>query len=137
MVFSYYIGSCSRHIHSYFHWWRLFHSPDYPSCYPNNQDCTWLFEASYGRYVHLYFANFHLQYGGSHCPYDYVEIYDGNSFSSPLLTRVCGQLEAWTLNLYSSGRFLLVRFHSDSWIQMPGFGGYYYSTSYSKKKSLI
>ena len=126
-------GPCSRHIYSN---GNYFYSPDFPSCYPNNQDCTWLLEAYNGQYIHLYFANFHLQYGGRHCPWDYVEIYDGSSRSSPLLVRACGQLEAWSFNLYSTGRFLLVRFHSDNSIQMPGFRIYHYSTSYSKRNNL-
>ena len=122
------VGSCSRHIHLnnsvYF-----FSSPGYPSCYPNNQDCVWLFEAR-SQYVHLYVYKFNLEYGGSSCPYDYLEIRDGNSPSSPLLTRTCGSV--YYLSIYTSSRFLFLRFHSNGYTQMPGFYAYAYAVQYSK-----
>ena len=113
---------------SYYHY-GYFQSPGYP-CYPNNKDCSWLIETSYGGYIYLYFYQFHLQHGGSNCPWDFVEIYDGNTPWSPRITRACGQLAPW--GLYSSGRFLLIKFHSDGAVPMPGFSAYYYSTRYSK-----
>ena len=125
-------GSCSRHIFFSPWHWNHFSSPGYPNCYLNNKDCTWLLETYDGYYIYLEFYNFHLQYGGSYCAYDFVEIYDGSSLSSPLVGRACGQL-GQRFFFYSSGRFLLVRFHSDNSIQMPGFLAWYHADSYSKK----
>ena len=125
-------GNCFHHLnHSY----GLFESPGKPSCYPNNKYCAWLLEAPVGQYIELRFYSFHLEYGSSSCPWDYVEILDGNSLHSPSLVKACGQLAWW--RLYSSGRFLMVLFNSDGIIGMPGFSAYYRASYYSKRNKLI
>ena len=93
----------------------------------------WLFEAP-SHYVFLYVYKFNLEYGGSSCPYDYLEIRDGNSPSSPVITKSCGSL--YYLRIYSSSRFLFVRFHSNGYTQMPGFDAYCYESYGGKKKSI-
>ena len=92
--------------------------------------CTWLIEAPVSYYVYLYFYHFSLEYGGSSCPYDFLEIRDGNTLSSPLITKACGSLGYFYL--YSSGRFLLLRFRTDGIVQGSGFGGYYRAQIHSK-----
>ena len=125
-----FIGSCSRHIYlNNFYRYYYFSSPGYPGCYPNNQDCVWLIEAP-SKYVYLYIYKFNLEYGGSSCPHDYLEIHDGNSPSSPLITKSCGYLHS--PYIFSSSRFLFVRFHSNGYTRMPGFDAYGYATQYSK-----
>ena len=109
-----------------------FASPNHPGCYPNDKYCTWLIEAPSGQYIYLHFLSFHLEYGSAFCPWDFVEIFDGHSeYSSSKIIRACGQLAPWTV--YSSGRFLLVKFYSDGIIMMPGFSAYYQAVSYSKR----
>jgi len=89
-------------------------------------------EAPPGQYIYLYFSSFHLEYGSAYCPWDFVEIFDGHSEqSSSKIIRACGQLAPWTV--YSSGRFLLVKFYSDNIIMMPGFSAYYQAVLYSKR----
>ena len=125
-----FVGSCSSHIRlSSFYQYYYFSSPGSPSCYPNNQDCVWLIEAPYN-YVYLYVYKFNLEYGGSSCSNDYLEIRDGNSPSSPLITKSCGSL--YYLRIYTSSKFLFLRFHSNGYTRMPGFQAYCYATSYSK-----
>ena len=125
-------GNCFHHLnHSY----GLFESPGKPSCYPNNKYCAWLLEAPVGQYIDLQFYSFHLEYGASYCPWDYVEVLDGNSLHSPILVKACGQLAWW--RLYSSGRFLMVLFKSDSIIGMPGFSAYYRASYNSKRNKSI
>ncbi|PFX23429.1 Pancreatic secretory granule membrane major glycoprotein GP2 [Stylophora pistillata] len=125
-------GNCFHHLnYSY----GSFESPGKPGCYPNNKECAWLLEAPVGRHVYLYFSSFHLEYGGSHCPWDYVTILDGNSLYSPVLFKACGQL-SW-FGLYSSGRFLMVLFHSDGVIRMPGFYASFYATSYNAGNNFV
>ena len=92
--------------------------------------CTWLIEAPFGYHVYLYFYHFSLEYGGSYCPYDFLEIRDGNTLSSPLITKVCGSLGYFYV--YSSGRFLLLRFRTDGSVQGAGFAVYYSTLSYCK-----
>ena len=125
-----FVGSCSSHIHlRSFYQYYYFSSPGSPSCYPNNQDCVWLFEAP-SHHVFLYVYNFNVEYGGGSCPYDYLEIRDGNSPSSPLINKTCGSL--YYMYIYTSSRFLFLRFHSNGYTQMPGFDAYCYATTYSK-----
>ena len=92
--------------------------------------CTWLIEAPFGYYVYLYFYPFSLEYGGSSCPYDFLEIRDGNTLSSPLITKACGSLGYFYV--YSSGRFLLLQFRTDGSVQGAGFAAYYSTVSYRK-----
>ena len=108
------------------------YSPGYPGCYANNLMCTWLIEAPFGYYVYLYFYHFSLEYGGSSCPFDFLEIRDGNTLSSPLITKACGSLGSLYLYVYSSGRFVLLRFRTDGSVQGSGFAGYYRAETNSK-----
>ena len=127
-------GSCSSYIRlTYYSYY--FQSPNYPGCYPNNKDCTWLIETNSYNYIFLQIYSLNLEYGGSNCPNDYLEIRDGNSLSSPLITKMCGSLGYSYFS--SSGRFLLVRFVSDGYLQMPGFQAYCAATNSSKKKILF
>ncbi|XP_027042986.1 deleted in malignant brain tumors 1 protein-like [Pocillopora damicornis] len=114
--------------------WGSFESPGKPGCYPNNMYCAWLLQPFFGQYVYLEFNSFHLEYGGSHCPFDYVKILDGNSLYSPVLVKACGQLVRW--ELYSSGSSLMVLFNSDGSTGMPGFSAYFYGTSKRYNSSL-
>ena len=92
--------------------------------------CTWLIEAPFGYHAYLSISYFSLEYGGSNCPYDFLEIRDGNTLSSPLITKACGSLGY--LYIYSSGRFLLLRFRTDGSVQGAGFAAYYSTVSYRK-----
>ena len=130
-----FIGSCSRHINlNNFYQYYYFNSPGYPGCYPNNKDCVWLFEApSYNIFLNVY--KFNLEYGGSSCPYDYLEIRDGNSPSSPLITKSCGSLN--NLYIYTTSRFLYIRFHSNGYTRMPGFDAYCYRSLGGKRNQFL
>lgn len=62
---------------------------------------------------------------GGRCLSDYVEIYDGPLYSSPLLGKICsGYYHSYT----SSSNLLTVRFHSNSRFTYRGFQANYYST---------
>ena len=124
------IGSCSSHIYNYYGSSGYLYSPGYPGCYADNLMCTWLIEAPFGYHVYVNFYHFSLEYGGSNCPYDFLEIRDGNTLSSPLITKACGSLGYFYM--YSSGRFLLLRFRTDGSVQASGFAGYYSTLSYGK-----
>ncbi|KAJ7383305.1 hypothetical protein OS493_029271 [Desmophyllum pertusum] len=110
-----------------------FTSPNYPGCYPISTYWTWLIEAPIGQYIRLHFKSFHLE-GKASCPWDYVEIFDGNSLSSSRMIKACGQMAPW--ELFSSGRFLFVRFYSDAIVRRPGFFATYQRVSYRHSVAL-
>ena len=128
-------GSCPYYISSQLN--GRFTSPNYPSYYGNNDRCSLLIEAPYGHHIYLQFASFSLEYGGAHCPYDYVEIFDGTSQWSSKITRACGPRQNAPCEIYSSGRFLYVKFSSDGSGQYPGFSAYYYALSNSKRTTCL
>ena len=55
-----------------------FATPLYPSNYPNRVDCTWEIIADANHVIQLTFDTFTLE-GPSYCPYDWVEIFDGDT----------------------------------------------------------
>ncbi|KAL9987888.1 hypothetical protein ACROYT_G002266 [Oculina patagonica] len=105
-----------------------FTSPNYPSHYPNNQHCTWLIEAPPGQNIYLHFGSFALEYHRN-CQYDVVEVFNGNSGASPMIKRACGRQPP--CGMYSSARFLFVKFTTDSSETDRGFSASYYAVSHS------
>ena len=73
-----------------------------------------LIEVPHGQYIHLTFASFDLERR-----YDYVEIFDGNSVGSYRIAKASGYQTP--RDIYSSGRFLFVRFRSDGSVTRRGF----------------
>ena len=59
------------------------------------------------------------------CTFDYVEIYDGESYESPLRARLCGRIIP--PEIISTGRFLRVKFRSDMSVALRGFVAKYVS----------
>ncbi|XP_046913472.2 uncharacterized protein LOC124494340 isoform X1 [Dermatophagoides farinae] len=118
---------CSYTIYSEVRREGEFMSPTYPGVYPKNITCYYLFKGVKGQRVKLEFMDFDLFYGGSHCPYDYVKIYDGETTRAPLINTYCGQQRQ--LFVFSSGINLLVQFTTlkriSSVNQNRGFSGYY------------
>ena len=54
-------------------------SPNYPSNYEANADCEWVITAPVGHYITFTFTAFQLEYSGSNCSNDYLEIREYNS----------------------------------------------------------
>ncbi|XP_043375310.1 LOW QUALITY PROTEIN: deleted in malignant brain tumors 1 protein [Dermochelys coriacea] len=109
-----------------------FQSPFYPGNYPNNADCVWEIEAVSNYLITLSFRDISTE-GGS-CQYDYIEIYDGPLYTSPLLGKIC-------YNSYftytSSSNLMTVRFHSDSSITKKGFRADYYTIPADQNTTLL
>ncbi|XP_030425726.1 deleted in malignant brain tumors 1 protein isoform X2 [Gopherus evgoodei] len=98
-----------------------FQSPFYPGNYPNNADCVWEIEAVSNYRITLLFRDISTE--GGRCQHDYIEIYDGPLYTSPLLGKICyGSYLSYT----SSSNLMTVRFHSDSSITNRGFRADYY-----------
>ncbi|XP_021958123.2 uncharacterized protein LOC110854036 isoform X3 [Folsomia candida] len=109
-------------------------SPTYPGVYPKNLSCSYKFIGSPGQRVRIEFRDFDVFYGGQHCPFDDVKVYDGADPTSPLIGTYCGQQR--NLVIYSSEHMMLVTFttldrNTDS--QNRGFSAVYeFSNSFVK-----
>ncbi|XP_074855665.1 scavenger receptor cysteine-rich domain-containing protein DMBT1-like [Carettochelys insculpta] len=109
-----------------------FQSPFYPGNYPNNADCVWEIEAENNYRVTLLFRDIVTE--GGRCQYDYIEIYDGPLYTSPLLGKIC---IASHLTYTSSSNLMTVRFHSDSSVTNRGFCADYYSSQQDQNTMLM
>ncbi|VDD96195.1 unnamed protein product [Enterobius vermicularis] len=85
-------------------------SPTYPGAYPQSFYCSYLLKGSRGKRVRLMFTDFDVYFGGTHCPYDSLTIYDGNSNRVPIIRKACGLHQ--NLILYSSGPYAFIEFNS-------------------------
>ncbi|CAM4702800.1 unnamed protein product [Lepidochelys kempii] len=109
-----------------------FQSPFYPGNYPNNADCVWEIEAVSNYRITLSFRDISTE--GGRCQYDYIEIYDGPLYTSPLLGKICsGSYLTYT----SSSNLMTVRFHSNSIITNRGFRAAYYTVPADQNTSLL
>ncbi|KAM7390891.1 hypothetical protein PAMA_008881 [Pampus argenteus] len=96
-------------------------SPYHPNAYPHNKVCEWVINQPEGYVVKLNFLSFDIE-GGS-CQFDFVEVRDGSTSSSPLLGKYCGA-EIPPM-LHSTQRSLYIRFKTDSSISNHGFEAAY------------
>ena len=66
-------------------------SPNYPNNYANGiNNCVFTISQPSGTRILLRVVDFRLEGGSSRCPFDYVEIRNGNSERSPLIGKFCG-----------------------------------------------
>ncbi|XP_022253784.1 cubilin-like isoform X3 [Limulus polyphemus] len=103
-----------------------FVSPTYPGVYPKNLNCQYRFLGGAGQRVRVEFMDFDLFYGGPHCPFDHVKVYDGSSSEDPLIGTYCGQRR--NLMVYSSAENLYVEFKTlkrTADTQNRGFSGFF------------
>ncbi|XP_060075561.1 cubilin-like [Ylistrum balloti] len=101
-------------------------SPYYPNAYPENKECVYSIDQPYGNIVTLTFSAFDVEgISGTTCLFDYVEIRDGTSDTSPLLGHFCGSdIPDPVTTTQSSMR---VKFVTDSSVQNLGFLASYVS----------
>lgn len=100
-------------------------SPDYPSDYPASVDsCITVLQADLGSTIQLNFEDFYIE-SHSSCNYDYVEVRDGDNSAAPLLGKFCGSETPRRIS--SSGRYMWIKFHSDSSVSYEGFMATYSS----------
>ncbi|XP_043934264.1 embryonic protein UVS.2-like [Protopterus annectens] len=102
----------------------VFSSPNYPSTYPDNMDCTWVIITSPGKRIQLQMNAFRLQGGFNNgCPNDYVTIHDGTHHTSPILGKYCGDVAV--PQVVSSRNEMMLQFHSDFTRGQTGFQAQY------------
>ncbi|XP_071091816.1 cubilin-like [Haliotis cracherodii] len=93
-------------------------SPNYPSDYPNNADCSWTINTEDPDYVvNVDVIASDIEYSPS-CSYDYYELFDGSDDTSTSLGRYCGSSLPTT---HSSGQYMFIKFHSDNSNTGTGF----------------
>uniref|UniRef100_A0A0X3NN85 Tolloid-like protein 1 n=1 Tax=Schistocephalus solidus TaxID=70667 RepID=A0A0X3NN85_SCHSO len=98
-------------------------SPQFPDNYPPNSKCIWTISAPAGFFVVLKIMSFDLG-DQSECAYDYVEIFDGPSLSSPFISKLCGA--GLSQMVYTTKNSRTLRFISDYGIQNRGFEATYW-----------
>ncbi|XP_068612969.1 inactive serine protease PAMR1-like [Brachionichthys hirsutus] len=86
--------------------------------YPNNARCEWTIQVDRPFTVELRFVMLSLEFHHS-CRYDYVEVRDGDSISSRVIARFCGNSSPAPIQ--SSGSRLHVLFVSDGYKNFDGF----------------
>ncbi|XP_077483788.1 cubilin-like [Amblyomma americanum] len=100
-------------------------SPGYPDHYPSNRDCTWTLAVPAGRNIQLHLATVQMEHH-SNCSYDFLKIYDGATEEDRLLATFCGTNNtAGERPILSSGRNMLLHFHSDESHTDKGFHATY------------
>ncbi|KAM8743208.1 bone morphogenetic protein 1-like isoform 3-T3 [Acanthopagrus schlegelii] len=98
-------------------------SPNYPDDYQSNKVCVWKITVAEGFNVGLSFQSFEIERHDS-CAYDYVEVRDGVSESSPLLGRFCGYDKPDDIK--SSSNRLWLKFVSDGSVNKAGFAANFF-----------
>ncbi|XP_033761795.1 cubilin-like [Pecten maximus] len=93
-------------------------TPQQPSIYHHNANCSWLITVAPDRVVYFKFTSFDLE-AHSSCNYDYVDLRDGPDLSSPLIGRYCGTVVPDMIRTTSN--ILLVNFISDYSVAGRGF----------------
>ncbi|XP_067869413.1 cubilin isoform X2 [Heterodontus francisci] len=95
-----------------------FHSPNYPSPYGNNVDCSWVITVDNHYRILLDFIDFDLEHHQS-CDSDYVAVYDGLDEAAPMLGKLCDGLIPGGIT--STHNVIYVRFRSQSSKEHRGF----------------
>uniref|UniRef100_A0A8R1DXR6 CUB domain-containing protein n=1 Tax=Caenorhabditis japonica TaxID=281687 RepID=A0A8R1DXR6_CAEJA len=86
------------------------YSPTYPGTYPHNMHCSYLLKGYPEERIRLFFSDFDIFFGGEHCPYDSITIFDGDSPSAPIIRKVCGLQQR--MEIYSMTNTLLIHFNT-------------------------
>ena len=100
-------------------------SPNFPGHYPNNLQCTWRVTVPEGMRVRLVLKN--MTFGS----YDYIVFRDGLQDDSPQISKYA-DCATGELRLYSTDRYMLVKFVSDGSETGSGFRLEYEGVSSSK-----
>ncbi|XP_023212523.1 cubilin-like, partial [Centruroides sculpturatus] len=95
-------------------------SPNFPSPYPHNYNCSWTIEAPLGNNVSIAFSHLILE-SHTDCHFDYVEILEKLRDDTEVqIQKYCG-LFTTLPSLTSSSHIVIVRFKSDYSISYDGF----------------
>ncbi|XP_065344562.1 cubilin [Cloeon dipterum] len=94
-------------------------SPNYPRKYASNLDCIYIIQVADGQQISLNFTVFDLE-NSTDCSFDFIEIRNGQSNTSPLVGTFCGNNRPPPI-IPSHSNSLWIRFHTDGTLQFKGF----------------
>ncbi|KAF5902495.1 procollagen C-endopeptidase enhancer 2-like, partial [Clarias magur] len=97
-------------------------SEDFPTHYKPNTKCTWYISVPDGQVVMLQFRIFDLEADPT-CRYDYVDVYNGHSYTVQKLGRFCGTFRPGAL--ISTSNLMMLEMVSDSGNGGRGFLAFY------------
>ncbi|KAG2466898.1 TLL1 protein, partial [Polypterus senegalus] len=98
-------------------------SPNYPDDYRPMKECVWKITVSENYNVGLSFQAFEIE-RHDNCAYDYLEVRDGNTESSPLIGRFCGYDKPEDIR--STSNILWMKFVSDGTVNKAGFAANFF-----------
>ncbi|KAK7065275.1 hypothetical protein SK128_012047 [Halocaridina rubra] len=94
-------------------------SPDYPDNYPNSRTCEWTITVPRAHQIKLYFEEVNIE-PSHNCMYDALEIRNGATLTSPIISRICKVNES-VPEILSHHHQLYIRFTSDESVSYKGF----------------
>ena len=105
-----------------------FFTPDYPVPYPDDATCIWIITVPDRKRVELKFEDFDFGTVFSSCQQlpnkiDYVRIRDGQDSAGKELALYCGYDIYTPSDVYSTGRYMWIKFYSSSQNDMHWQGG--------------
>lgn len=94
-------------------------SPNYPSPYAHHAECNWLISISSGSTIHLMVSDIEIE-NHPNCPFDYLEIFDGDSEHTLSLGKICSSQSSGKI-FYSTGNKMYIKFKADESKNGRGF----------------
>ncbi|KAM9617532.1 LOW QUALITY PROTEIN: scavenger receptor cysteine-rich domain-containing protein DMBT1-like [Trichechus inunguis] len=109
----------------------FFSSPWYPTNYPTDVECIWVIHVAERFHIELMIPSLKLEdiYG---CPYDYIEVFDGQQVASLSMGRFCAGAK---LTFLSSSNVMTAVFRSDAMITNTGFYAVYHAIQQDERDS--
>ena len=111
-------------------------SPFYPRLYPNNQACSWQIAASKGNRIKLVIDNMKIDWCGTSCQCDYLEIQNGSIPGGSPSGHMCGYLMG-NATFFSFKESLKLLFASNGYWRTSGFKSTYTQVNFSGKRCCI
>lgn len=99
-------------------------SSNFPRRIKNNSECTWNIKVPQSNRISLNFTHFNLSHDGS-CISAYLNIYDGENTTYPLLNKLCGSAKPPPVVSTSNTMTLFFRSMTSEQGQGKGFRAYY------------
>ncbi|XP_024214976.1 cubilin [Halyomorpha halys] len=101
----------------------LIHSHNYPQNYDPHDDCVYLIKVDNYHRLNLTFTDFDINAIDGNCSNAYVKVFDGDSESSPLLKKLCGN--ELPTSIFSTFNTIFIRHKSDGFATAKGFSAVY------------
>ena len=96
-----------------------FYDSEFKGTYKNSQNSTMTFYPAQGKVINVDFYEFNME--AEECQWDYMEIYDGDSSTAPLIGKFCGKDVQPTIQSTHSSGALTFKFVSDDNTNIPGW----------------